>query len=101
MKMTNEVRFVDQTLRDGNQSLWALAMSTSMMLPVASRLNEAGFSAVDLTAPAHFKSIVRDVHEDPWERIRLLSKAITRAPLAIMQQCSITGFGIVPKCMAR
>jgi oxaloacetate decarboxylase alpha subunit len=99
--MAEEIRFVDQTLRDGNQSLWALTMSTPMMLPVASRLNEAGFSAIDLTAPAHFKSIVRDVHEDPWERIRLVAKQITRAPLCIMQQCSITGFGIVPKCLAK
>ena len=96
-----EIRFVDTTLRDGNQSLWALTMSTSMMLPVASRINEAGFKAVDLTAPAHFKTIVREVREDPWERIRLIAQKITDAPLSIMQQCSITGFGIVPKCLAR
>ncbi|TAK36157.1 MAG: biotin carboxyl carrier protein, partial [Lysobacteraceae bacterium] len=101
MSNANEVTFVDQTLRDGNQSLWALSMSTSMILPVASRLNEAGFTALDLTAPAHFKSIVREVHEDPWERIRLVARQITSAPLCVMQQCSITGFNIVPKCMAR
>ena len=71
-----------------------------MMLPVAARFNEAGFTAVDLTAPAHFKSIVREVREDPWERIRLIAREITDAPLCVMQQCSITGFGIVPKCMA-
>ena len=96
-----EVRFVDQTLRDGNQSLWALTMSTSMVLPVAHRLNEAGFTVVDLTAPAHFKTIVREVREDPWERIRLVSREMPDTPLAVMQQCSITGFGIVPKCLAR
>ena len=100
MSNDNEVRFVDQTLRDGNQSLWALMMSTSMMLPVAARLNEAGFTAVDLTGPSHFKAIVRDLREDPWERIRLIAREITDAPLCMMQQCSITGFGIVPKCMA-
>ena len=101
MNDVKEVRFVDTTFRDGNQSLWALSMSTSMMLPVASRLDEAGFKAVDLTAPAHFKSIVRDVREDPWERIRLIAGKITSVPLGVMQQCSITGFGIVPKCLAR
>ena len=101
MSKDKEVRFVDQTLRDGNQSLWALTMSTSMMLPVAGRLNEAGFKAVDLTAPAHFKTIVREVREDPWERIRLMARKMRDTPLAIMQQCSITGFGIVPKCMAK
>ena len=47
MSNANEVRFVDTTLRDGNQSLWALAMSTSMMLPVAYRFND--LSLVELT----------------------------------------------------
>ena len=54
MNKDKEIRFVDQTLRDGNQSLWALTMSTSMMLPLAARHNQAGFKAADLTAPAHF-----------------------------------------------
>lgn len=97
---SKEIKFVDTTLRDGNQSLWALLMSTSMMLPIASRLDRAGYSVVEIAAPAHFKTIVRECKEDPWERIRLMSSRITHAPLAIMQQCSITGFGIVPKCVA-
>ncbi len=97
--MSDTVRFVDTTLRDGNQSLWALLMSTSMMLPIAEQLDDAGFAAVDLIAPAHFKTIVRDLHENPWERIRLMSERVKRTPLGVMQQCSITGFGIVPKCL--
>lgn len=97
--MNEAVRFVDTTLRDGNQSLWALLMSTSMMLPIAEQLDQAGFTAVDLIAPAHFKTIVRDLRENPWERIRLMAEKVTRTPLGVMQQCSITGFGIVPKCL--
>ena len=31
--MTNEVRFIDTTVRDGNQSLWALNMRVGAMLP--------------------------------------------------------------------
>jgi len=31
-----EVRFVDTTLRDGQQSLWAYNMRTGMMVPIAS-----------------------------------------------------------------
>ena len=30
--MTNEVRFIDTTVRDGNQSLWALNMRVGAML---------------------------------------------------------------------
>ena len=97
--MSNTVRFVDTTMRDGNQSLWALLMSTSMMLPIAEQLDQAGFAAVDLIAPAHFKTIVRDLRENPWERIRLMAERVTHTPLGVMQQCSITGFSIVPKCL--
>lgn len=96
-----EIRFVDTTLRDGNQSLWALLMSTSMILPVASRLDQAGYSTVEISAPAHFKAIVREVRDDPWERIRRVAEKIRTPPLAVMQQCSITGFSIVPKCLAQ
>ena len=101
VKSDGKIRFVDTTLRDGNQSQWALLMSTSMMLPIAQKLDEAGYTVIELTAPAHFKAIVRDVGDDPWERMRAVSKRITRTPLAVMQQTSITGFNIVPKCMAR
>jgi len=97
----NEVRFIDTTFRDGDQSLWALAMSTSMMLPVASRFEEAEFVAVELTSPAHFKTIVRELREDPWERIRLISREMPTTPLAVMQHCSIVGFRIVPMSLAQ
>ncbi|MGD0023010.1 MAG: hypothetical protein ABSC37_00085 [Xanthobacteraceae bacterium] len=101
MSASSEIRFVDTTFRDGNQSLWALLMSTSMMLPVAERIDSAGYSTVEITAPAHFKTIVRELHEDPWERIRRVAQKVKNSPLAIMQQCSITGFGIVPRCLAQ
>lgn len=65
------------------------------------RRPEAGYSAIEIMAPAHFKTIVRDVRDDPWERIRQASRLITKTPLAVMQQCSITGFGIVPQCLVK
>lgn len=101
MTRAAEVRFVDTTLRDGNQSLWALLMSTGMMLPIAKHLNAAGFSVVEISAPAHFKTIVRELREDPWERMRAVAARIPAAPLAVMQQCSITGFNVVPKALAQ
>ena len=101
MTKAPEIRFVDTTVRDGNQSLWALLMSTGMILPIAKRLNEAGFSTVEISAPAHFKVIVRELREDPWERMRATKARIPDAPLAVMQQCSITGFNVVPKSMSQ
>ncbi len=31
----NEICFLDETVRDGQQSLWATRMTTAMMLPIA------------------------------------------------------------------
>jgi oxaloacetate decarboxylase alpha subunit len=82
--MTSEIRIVDTTLRDGNASLWGEKMRTAMMLEVAPLMNRAGFSALDATAVSHFEYAVRYLREDPWERMRLLSKIITAAPLGMM-----------------
>jgi len=46
----SEVGVVDVTLRDGHQSLWATRMPTSMMLPIAERMDTMGFHAIDLMA---------------------------------------------------
>jgi pyruvate/oxaloacetate carboxyltransferase len=41
-----EIRIVDTTLRDGNTSLWAHNMTTGMMHPVLSQMDQAGFVTV-------------------------------------------------------
>ena len=40
------IRFVDTTIRDGHQSLWAENMTTGMMLPIAKNL-DAGIFVVN------------------------------------------------------
>ena len=91
-----EIRFVDTTLRDGQASLWAEHMTTSMMLPIAEELERAGFTAIELTATSHFKKCVRELDEDPWERIRVISSKIKNIPLALMMNISVTTFDITP-----
>ena len=51
----DEIRFVDTTLRDGHQSLWAEGMRTGMILPIAERMDKAGFEAIELVAPSFFQ----------------------------------------------
>ncbi len=34
-----DIHFVDTTIRDGHQSLWAENMTTGMMLPIAERMD--------------------------------------------------------------
>src|SRR3970282_1116260 len=48
MTTDDEIRFVDTTIRDGHQSLWAENMTTGMMLPVAEAMDRAGFDAIEL-----------------------------------------------------
>lgn len=78
-----EVRFVDTTIRDGPQSLWANNMRTGAMLSVAALLDRAGFEAIE-TIYLDPKKIVRELKEDPWERLRLLRQRITETPLRII-----------------
>ena len=78
------IRFIDTTLRDAHQCLWATRMTTAMMLPIASDLDRVGFEAIDLEGGAVFDVCVRYLREDPWERMRIMSAAITQTPLIIM-----------------
>lgn len=90
-----EIRIVDTTLRDGHASLWAEAMRTGMMLAVAKDMDKAGFVAAEVIATSHFKKCVRELREDPWERIRVMSRAMPNTPLAAMGD-SLATFGNAP-----
>jgi oxaloacetate decarboxylase alpha subunit len=94
----DEVRFVDTTIRDGHQSLWAERMSTGMMLPVAKRLDEAGFLAIELLSGSHIKKAVRELREDPWERIRRVAELVPNTPLRLIAG-RVNTFGFDPPCM--
>lgn len=90
------VNFVDTTFRDGHASLWAQAMTTGMMLPVAPLLDQVGYSSMEIMASSMFKKCIREHREEPWDRIRLLSQKITRTPLTMMMHCSVSAFDVTP-----
>src|SRR6266508_2269486 len=77
----SEIRFVDTTLRDGQMSLWALNMKTGMMLPALPDMDRAGFDAMEFFVSVMFKKVVRELNENPWERLRLGTKRITKTRL--------------------
>src|SRR5690606_15386343 len=78
------VRLVDETLRDGPQSLWATRMPTAAMLGGASALNRAGFSKVCVTSGAAFETAVKFLHEDPWSRVGLLAEAMPDTAIEVL-----------------
>ena len=96
----SEIRFVDTTLRDGQMSLWATEMRTGMMLPVAVRIDNAGFEAVEIIASAFFKKLVRELKEDPLERVRLASKEMAKTPLRAIRSRYMAAFHITPKAVS-
>jgi len=92
----NEVKFVDTTLRDGQASLWAENMRTGMMLLVAERLDNAGFQAIEIMASSHLKKCVRELREDPFERMRLVAQKITKTTLRALGSARISAFELSP-----
>jgi len=96
----SEIRFVDTTLRDGHQSLWAERMSTGMILPVTSRIDNAGFESVEILSPSFFKKCVRELREDPLERVRRVTKLMPKTRLRAIRSRHITGFHLTPSAVS-
>ena len=82
--MTRPVKITETVLRDGHQSLMATRMRTEDMLPVATAMDEVGYASMEVWGGATFDSCLRFLNEDPWERLRLLKKAITKTPLQML-----------------
>jgi len=55
-----------------------------MMLPIAEKLDNAGFEGIELISGSHLKKAVRELREDPWEHVRLVAKEITKTPLRLI-----------------
>jgi oxaloacetate decarboxylase (Na+ extruding) subunit alpha len=66
-----DVDFVDQTLRDGQQSLWGMRMRAYQCLPILPDLADTGFAAIDLTGSMILSVIAREFRDDPWETLDL------------------------------
>ena len=76
-----EIRFVDTTIRDGHLSLWASGMTTGMMLPAIGALDDAGFEAIEILSDGQMGKAVRELGDDPFERIRLAAERARKTPL--------------------
>jgi pyruvate carboxylase subunit B len=78
------VKFQDNTFRDGHQSVFATRMTTDDMIPVAERMDEVGFWAVEVWGGATFDTMHRFLNEDPWERPRILKRYMKKTPFAML-----------------
>ncbi|MDO5534735.1 MAG: hypothetical protein Q4F65_08800 [Propionibacteriaceae bacterium] len=93
-----DIRLVDQTLRDGQQSLWGLRMLPSEMLPVAERLDGMPFHAVDVGAWPGLILMAKRKQIDPWSMLDALSAAMPNQTLrAVSRSNGIGDFKATPQ----
>lgn len=77
----NEINFVDTTLRDGQQSLWALGMKTGSMLSIADEMDQAGFESMEFFVSIMIKKYVREHKENPFVWLKEGTKRFRRTRL--------------------
>ena len=80
----NPVKIQDLSLRDGHQSLFATRGRTEDMIPVAEKMDEIGFWAVEVWGGATFDTMHRFLGEDPWERLRTLKRYFKKTPFSML-----------------
>jgi oxaloacetate decarboxylase alpha subunit len=97
MKEINEIQFVDQTIRDAQQSLWGNMMTTDMILPIASVMDQVGYKAIAFSGGRAGTVAIRSLRESIFERCRLLSKIIVKTPIrSSVSSWSAFGFDMEP-----
>ena len=89
--MNKKIGITEVVLRDGNQSLLSTRLKIEDIIPIASKLDEIGFSSIESWGGAIFDSCVRYLDEDPWERLRELKKAMPKTK----QQMLLRGQNLV------
>ena len=77
---TQPVGITELVLRDGHQSLFATRMRIDDMLPIAEKLDKVGYWSTESWGGATFDACIRFLGEDPWDRIREISKAMPNTP---------------------
>jgi len=79
-----KLRISELGLRDGHQSLLATRMRTEDMLPICAKLDAVGFWSLEAWGGATFDTCLRFLKEDPWERLRQLSRALPNTPIQML-----------------
>lgn len=88
----NKVKITDTTMRDGHQSLLATRMRTEHMLPIAEKLDSAGFHSLEVWGGATFDSCMRFLNEDPWERLRVMRRHYKTPLQMLLRGQNVVGY---------
>jgi oxaloacetate decarboxylase alpha subunit len=94
------IEFLDETLRDGQQSLWGMRMQAGHALPVASLIDRTGYRVIDLTGSSMFECLIKYCRENPWAGLDLLTAAMPRTKIrAGMRSNASVTFSVTPDAL--
>jgi oxaloacetate decarboxylase alpha subunit len=94
------IEFIDQTLRDGQQSLWGMRLRAYQATPALPHLNATGFRAVDTTGGGPFIVLVREFRDDPWATLDHITSGLSNTGVrAGLRTLAIGGFGFTADAM--
>lgn len=79
-----KIQIMETVLRDGGQSLIATRMPIEEMLPIVDKMDQVGYAAVECWGGATFDTCLRYLHEDPWERLRILKSHFKNTPTQML-----------------
>ncbi len=82
--MARKVQFVETVLRDANQSLIATRLPYDKFEQILPTIDSAGYYAAEVWGGATFDVCLRYLHEDPWERLRKIRKAMPNTKLQML-----------------
>ncbi|MGY0541498.1 hypothetical protein ACW14X_28550 [Nocardioides sp. YJ-D4] len=66
------IDFVEQTLRDGQQSLWGIRLRAYEAAGALPYLRDGGYRTIDLTGAGMFTVLLREFADDPWATLDFL-----------------------------
>jgi oxaloacetate decarboxylase (Na+ extruding) subunit alpha len=94
------IQFLDETMRDGQQSLWGLRMQAGMALPVSPLIDRTGFCTIDLTGGGMLDVLTRYCRENYWEGLDLLVASMPNTPVraGLRANANVT-FDITPPAL--
>ena len=78
------MKLTETVFRDAHQSLLATRMRTEDMLPIAEQMDEIDWFSLEVWGGATFDVPIRFLNEDPWERLKVLKRAMPNTPLQML-----------------
>ncbi len=93
---SRKLKIRDLTLRDGQQSLFATRLSQKEIDKLLPYYENAGFYIMEVWGGAVPDSVMRYLDESPWDRLRIISKAMKGKSLLSALSRGRNLFGYVP-----